>query len=152
MSNKIQQVFFAGVVATIVMTLMMVIGGAMGMPKMSPPDMLAGMMGVPVIIGWVLHFMIGIIFAAGYVFLFNNWLRKINPNILRGALYGMIAFVVAQMAIPLMATIFGSGNMPAQDGSMVLMVIGSAMGHILFGMVIALIAKSPSKSVKTAIG
>lgn len=152
MSNKTQQVFLAGVVATIVLTLIMVIGGAMGMPKMSPPNMLAGIMGVPVIIGWVLHFMIGIIFAAGYVFLFNNWLRKINPNILRGALYGMIVFVVAQMAIPLMVTIFRSGNMPAQEGSKVLMVIGSAMGHILFGMVIALIVKSPSQAVKPTIG
>ena len=64
MQTKIQQSVISGIVATIVMTLLMVLGGAMGMPKMNPPDMLSGMIGVPVAMGWAIHFMIGIIFAA----------------------------------------------------------------------------------------
>ena len=141
MQNKIQQSVISGIAATIVMTLLMVFGGAMGIPKMSPPTMLAAMMGIPVAMGWVMHFLIGIIFAAGYVFLFNNWLKKINNKYLRGAVYGIVAFVVAQIGFPVMEGIFGSGNMPAPEGSMVLMMIGSIMGHIVFGIVIALLFK-----------
>lgn len=141
MQSKIQQSVVSGIVATIVMTLLMVFGGAMGMPKMSPPVMLAAMMGMPVVIGWIIHFLIGIIFAAGYVFLFNNWLKKISNKYLRGAVYGIVAFVVAQIGIPVMESIFGSGNIPAPEGSKALMMIGSIMGHIVFGIVIALLVK-----------
>ena len=119
----------------------MVLGGAMGMPKMSPPAMLAGMMGVPVAIGWAIHFMIGIVFAAGYVFFFNNWLKKILNKIARGAVYGIVAFVVAQIAFPVMGAIFGDAAMPQPEGSMVLMMIGSVMGHVFFGIVIAMLVK-----------
>jgi uncharacterized membrane protein YagU involved in acid resistance len=141
MQTKIQQSVISGIVATIVMTLLMVLGGAMGMPKMSPPAMLAGTMGVPVAIGWVIHFMIGIVFAAGYVFLFNNWLKKIASKITRGAVYGIVAFIVAQIGFPVMGAIFGDAAMPQPEGSMVLMMIGSVMGHVVFGIVIAMLVK-----------
>lgn len=150
MQNKLQQTVTSGIAATIVMTLLMMIGGAMGMPKMSPPDMLAGMMAVPVAIGWVIHFLIGTIFAAGYVFLFNNWLRKINNRTARGAVYGVIAFIIAQIGLPVMEAIFGGGNMPAPEGSMALLMIGSVMGHVIFGIVVALLVKpaiSPAKQI-----
>jgi len=141
MQNKIQQSVISGIVATIAMTLLMVLGGVMGMPKMSPPAMLAAMMRMPVAIGWVMHFLIGVIFAAGYVFLFNNWLKKISNQYLRGAVYGIVAFVLAQIGIPVMESIFGSGNMPAPEGSLPLLMIGSIMGHVVFGIVIALLVK-----------
>ena len=93
MQIKIQQSVISGIIATIVMTLLMLLGVALGMPKMSPPDMLAGMMGVPVALGWVIHFMIGIVFAAGYVFFFNSWLKKIVNKMARGAIYGLLALL-----------------------------------------------------------
>ena len=141
MQNKIQQSVISGIVATIAMTLLMVLGVVMGMPKMSPPAMLAAMMRMPVAIGWVMHFLIGVIFAAGYVFLFNNWLKKISNQYLRGAVYGIVAFVLSQVGIPVMESIFGSGNMPAPEGSVALLMIGSVMGHIIFGIVIAILVK-----------
>ena len=88
MQKEIQQSIIIGLVATIVMTLVIIIGGAMGMPKMSSPAILAGMMGTSIAIGWSMHFLIGIIFAVVYVFLFNKWLEKITTLVLRGALYG----------------------------------------------------------------
>ena len=142
MQTKIKQSVISGIVANVVMTLLMVLGGAIGMPKMSPPDMLAGMMKLPMAAGWVMHFIIGIIFAAGYVFFFNNWLKKISNKIVRGAVYGVVAFIVAQISIPLMGAIFGDAVMPQPDeGSKALMMIGSAMGHVIFGIVIALLVK-----------
>ncbi|GAC1596176.1 MAG: hypothetical protein NVS3B8_09350 [Chitinophagaceae bacterium] len=141
MQTKIQQSVISGIAATIGMTLLMVIGAAIGMPRMSPPDMLAGMMKVPVAAGWVMHFMIGVIFAAGYVFFFNNWLKKIANRIVRGAVYGIVAFIVAQVSFPIMGAIFGDAGMPEPQGSMVLMMIGSVLGHVVFGVVIALFVK-----------
>lgn len=141
MQTKLQQSVISGIVATIVMTLLMVVGAAMGMPKMSPPDMLAGMMKMPIAAGWVMHFMIGIIFAAGYVFFFNNWLKKISNKILRGAVYGIVAFIVAQISFPILGGIFGDAGMPQPEGSAALLMIGSVMGHVVFGIVIALLVK-----------
>jgi uncharacterized membrane protein YagU involved in acid resistance len=139
MQSKIKQSVISGITATVAISLLMMLGAAMGMPKMSPPNMLAAMMGMPVAMGWVMHFLIGIIFAAGYVFLFNNWLKKIGNKYLRGAIYGIVAFVIAQIGIPVMESIFGNGNMPAPEGSVALMMIGSIMGHVVFGIVIALL-------------
>lgn len=139
MQTKIQQSVISGIVATIVMTLLMVAGGAMGMPKMSPPDMLAGMMGLPAAGGWIIHFLIGVIFAAGYVFFFNKWLKKIANKIVKGAVYGIVVFIIAQIGFPVLSAIFG--EMPQPEGSMALLMIGSVMGHVVFGIVIALLVK-----------
>ncbi len=140
MQNKIQTSVVSGIVATIVMTLIMIIGGAMGMPKMSPPDMMSAMMGVPVAMGWVMHFLIGIIFAAMYVFIFSKLLKRISSKYLRGAIYGIIAFILAQVGFPVLDAVFGN-TMPEPQGSMVLMMIGSVMGHVIFGIVIAMMVK-----------
>jgi len=151
MQNKIQQSVISGVVATIVMSLLMKLGAVVGMPKMSPPEMLAGMMKVLVAAGWVMHFMIGIIFAAGYVFLFNNWLKKISYKLLRGAVYGIVAFIVAQISIPVLGAIFGDAGMQEPEGSMALLMIGSVMGHVVFGIVIALIVKPVNPFTKNSL-
>ncbi|MBI2284498.1 MAG: hypothetical protein HYU71_12370 [Bacteroidetes bacterium] len=151
MQNKIQQSVFSGVVGTIIMTLLMMLGSAMGMPKMSPPAMLAGMMGVPVIFGWVIHFLIGIVFAAGYVFFFNNWLKKMTSKIARGAFYGIVAFFMAQIGFPVMAAISGSSTMPQPEGSMLLMIIGSVLGHVFFGIAIAVLVKPVAPLTKQII-
>lgn len=56
----------AGFIATVVLSILMVLKGAMGiMPELNPVAMLSGMahsmMGIPAqpIIGWMVHFMIG---------------------------------------------------------------------------------------------
>lgn len=141
MQNKFQQSVTSGIIATVGMTVLMVIGGAMGMPKMSPPEMLAGMMKVPVAAGWVMHFMIGIIFAAGYVLFFNDWLKKISSKLLKGVIYGIIAFIVGQISIAILSAIFGDTGMPQPQGSAVLMMIGSVMGHLVFGIIVAMVVK-----------
>ena len=66
MQNKITKSITAGIIGTTVMTLFMMIAPMMGMPKMSAPHMLSGMLGVPIAVGWIMHFMIGTIFAFAY--------------------------------------------------------------------------------------
>ena len=72
MKTKIQKSVLGGLVGTAVMTLVIFLAPMMGMPKMNPAEMLSSMMGVPILIGWIMHFMTGIIFALGYVFLLSN--------------------------------------------------------------------------------
>ncbi len=64
MENKFVRSILAGVVATAMMTVFMFMAPMMGFPKMNPADMLSGMLGVSPIVGWIMHFMIGSIFAA----------------------------------------------------------------------------------------
>ncbi len=136
MKTKIQQAVLGGIVATIVMTMVMFVAPLMGLPKMNPAAMLAGMMGLPIIIGWIMHFMIGVIFALAYVFLFSDVLGKISSKIVKGALFGFIVFVFAQVMMAVIGAVMG--GMPAPAGSMTLVILGSIMGHIIYGIVVAL--------------
>lgn len=133
MTNKIKQAVIGGIVATAVMTVVTMVAPMMGMPKMSPPAMLSMMMGVPIIVGWIMHFMIGIIFALSYVFFFHNVVKKVNNSILKGAIFGMAVFVFAQIMMGLMGAM--TGGMPAPEGSAVLLMLGSIMGHVVYGIV-----------------
>ena len=126
---KIQKSIIAGIIGTAVMTLVMMIAPMMGLPKMSPPKMLAGMMNAPIFVGWIMHFMIGIIFAFAYTYLcIFKW--KINNVYLKGVVFGVIIFIFAQIVRMMMG-----GQMP--EGSMALAIMGGLIGHIIFGMVVA---------------
>jgi uncharacterized membrane protein YagU involved in acid resistance len=92
MKSKIAQSIIAGLVATAVMTGFVFLAPMMGLPKMNPAEMLSGMMGVSLMIGYLMHFMIGIIFAAVYVYLFNPKVH-ISSKLLKGVLFGFAVFV-----------------------------------------------------------
>ncbi|WP_339657589.1 DUF6789 family protein [Flavobacterium frigidarium] len=78
MSNKIQKSVLAGIIGTVVMTVVMMISQMMGMPKMSPPEMVSGMMGMPIFVGWMMHFVIGIVFALIYTFFVASKIKADN--------------------------------------------------------------------------
>ncbi|WP_432410833.1 DUF6789 family protein [Rasiella sp. SM2506] len=128
----------AGIVATLIMSIFMMIAAMIGMPKMSPPEMLSGMMGASIVVGWILHFVIGIIFALMYVYIISSWLIKIGNIVLKGVVFGIIAFVIAQVSMALMGMVM---DVPQPDGNIILLAIGSLVGHIVFGIIVALIAK-----------
>lgn len=133
MNTRIQRTVLAGIIGTAIMTVVMMIAPMMGMPKMSPPTMLSGMLGMPVFVGWIMHFMIGIMFAFAYTYL-CIFKHKISNVWLKGVVFGIIAFVFAQIMMAIMGMMM---PMPKMEGSMVLMAIGSLMGHIIFGMAVA---------------
>lgn len=136
MKTKISQAVTGGLVGTAAMTMVMYVAPMMGMPKMSPPAMLSMMMGVPLFAGWIGHFMIGIIFTIMYAFLLYPLLKKVSGRVLKGILFGLAAFIFAQIAMAVMGAMLG--NMPAPEGSMVLVLMGSIIGHLVFGIVAAL--------------
>ncbi|HEY8661247.1 MAG TPA: DUF6789 family protein [Hanamia sp.] len=137
MNSKISKSILAGVIGTALMSLVMFVAPMMGMPKMSPPDMLAGMMGMPIIAGWVMHFMIGVIFALAYTYLFAPKV-KISNLFLKGAVFGFVVFIFAQIMLAIIGAML---SMPKTEGSIMLIMMGSIIGHVIYGM-------SVSKTIK----
>lgn len=133
----IQRTFLAGLAGTAAMTAVMLMAPWMGMPKMNAAGLLSMMLGLPLIVGWLMHFMIGIVFALAYALFFQRIVQGIGSAALRGVLFGLAVFLFAQMAMALMGAMMGST--PPMEGSKALMLMGSIMGHVVFGIVVALL-------------
>jgi uncharacterized membrane protein YagU involved in acid resistance len=142
METKFKQAIYGGIFATIIMSLFMYLVSFLGLPKMNPPAMLAGMMGIPLFAGWIIHLVIGIIFALAYVMLLFNILKKVGSNIIRGLIFGLIVFIFAQIAFGIMGAIMG--EMPAPEGGMVPMLTESLLGHLVYGVCVTPFVKDIS--------
>jgi hypothetical protein len=134
-SNTIVRSVLAGLAATTVMTLVMIMAPLMGMPEMNIGEMLGQFMGVPTFIGWVGHFMIGVVLAVGYGLFFAPKLN--NTPVVRGILYGLIPWFMSQVMVnPMMGVGIFASNTPAPA----LMVMGSLLGHIVYGAVVGVVS------------
>ncbi|MEO7265659.1 MAG: DUF6789 family protein [Ferruginibacter sp.] len=135
MKSKIAQTIISGLIATAVMTVVGLMAPYIGLPKMNPAELLSGMMGAPLIAGYLMHFMIGIIFAAAYVYLFNSKVH-LGSKLIKGGLFGLSVFILAQVMMFLISKLM---PMPMVEGNMMLTILGSLIGHLLYGIVVALI-------------
>ena len=129
MSEKlnIKKAIVAGLAGTAVMTALMLMAPMMGMPPMNIGKMLGSMMGGITTLGWVAHFMIGTVLAVIYAALFAS--RLPGPPALRGMLFGLAPWLLAQVAVmPMMGAGFFSGSAVVASGSL--------MGHLVFGAVV----------------
>jgi hypothetical protein len=131
----------AGLIGTVAITVVGVwIGPLMGIPPMNPAEMLAGVMGGVMLLGWIAHFMIGTILAVIYALVAA---KLPGPPVARGALYGLAPWLVAQvMVMPIM-------GMPLFSGSAV-MAVGSLLGHLVYGAVIGGIYGAPQSAPRAA--
>lgn len=148
MESKFIRAVLAGIIATAVMTAVGLMAPLMGLPKMNPAEMLSGMLGVSLAIGYILHFMIGIIFASTYVYWFNGLIKKINNRFWKGLLFGFAVFIFAQIMLWLMGMIM---PMPEMEGSPMLMMVGSLIGHLVYGVIVGWIVplKAPAATTGT---
>jgi uncharacterized membrane protein YagU involved in acid resistance len=131
----------AGLIGTLIMTAVGVwLAPMMGIPRMNPADMLAQQMGGNTVLGWVGHLMIGSILAIIYAAV-SSLLP--GPYAVRGALYGIAPWLLAQIAVmPMM-------GMPLFSGSAA-MAIGSLVGHLIYGAAVGAVygAGAESASVR----
>ncbi len=136
MKTKVNDILKSGIIATIAMTAVMLVAPMMGMPKMPIGNMLAGFMHMPVALGWIAHFMIGIGIAAGYVLFLQS--RLPGNMVVKGLIYSLIPFIIAQvMIMPMMGAGFFSSATPAP----MMMVMGSLIGHFVYGAVLGAVTK-----------
>ena len=127
---NLSRAVFAGLAATAVMTAMTMMAGLMGV-NMDIPAMLSGFMKMPLVIGWVAHFMIGTVLALIYAFFFVDHLP--GAGWVRGAIYGLFPFLLAQVAVmPMM----GMGIFTANAPNQMMLVMGSLIGHLVYGAVL----------------
>ncbi len=137
----------AGFMGTGIMTTLSMLGPIMGLPKMDVAGMLSNFMGsllgssfAAPAIGWVAHFAIGLMLALIYAFVFVKVLP--GSTWVRGALYGLLPFLVAQIVVmPMMGMGFFTANAP----NAAMLVLGSLMGHLLYGLFVGGIYGNPNR-------
>lgn len=134
----------AGFIATLAMTMVMYVAPMMGMPKMDLAAMLGSMMSKQMpapmsgawLMGMMMHFVNGtIIFPLIYAYL----LYPILPGAawLKGVLWALVLWLISQvMVMPMM----GMGVFSANAPQAMMTVMGSLMGHVIYGAVLGAIA------------
>lgn len=94
-------------------------------------EMLGSFLHIGSAAGWAMHVVIGLLLALIYA----GWFATRLPGgpAPRGAIYGFGVFLVAQIVVtPMMGGgVFSGGNMP--------MIVGSLMGHLVYGALVGLI-------------
>ena len=127
----------AGLAATIVLTLLMMLKGAMGvMPQLDPVHMMADMvaqnMGIAknVAIGWVMHFAIGTIAWGGAFAVLNTKLPS-DSQVIKGIVLGTGAWLLMMIGPMPMS---GSGLFGLNIGPMA--PVMTLVFHIVFGAVL----------------
>jgi uncharacterized membrane protein YagU involved in acid resistance len=125
----------AGLIGTAAMTALLLVEPSIGLPKIAMGQVLGTTLGLTTAhlaigpaLGWLLHFVIGVILALIYARAFA--VRLPGPPIVRGMLYGLMVFVVAQLVfMPLVGGgIFSRGDLE--------LISGSLLGHLLYGGVV----------------
>jgi len=128
----------AGVLGTVAMTALFVLEPLAGLPTMGEGGILSTVMSatvahlpVGVVGGWVVHFAVGIALALVYAALARG--RLPGGPVVRGALYGALVFLVAQLVImPLVGGgVFSNGHVGR--------LMGSLAGHLLYGGVVGVV-------------
>lgn len=133
----------AGTIATASMTALLLIEPAVGLPEIAIGQLLSSSLSFTTAVlaagpalGWLLHFLVGIAWAllyAGVVFV-----RLPGTPLVRGIIYGSLVFLLAQTVLmPLVgAGLFSRGDVPT--------LVGSLLGHLVYGGVLGWIYGAPS--------
>jgi hypothetical protein len=124
----------AGAIGTGVLTALWLVEPSVGLPSIAVGQILSSAMSVSVAWlhvgvagGWLIHLVAGVLLALLYASELDH--RLPGPPAVRGALYGTLVFVVAQLVfMPLVgAGVFSRGD--------VALLAGSLLGHLAYGVV-----------------
>jgi hypothetical protein len=136
----------AGLAGTVVISMLMAMGPRIGMPKMAIWEMLGTMFSKEgnLALGWIMHFMMGVIFAIIYAAL---WAAGIgSATLLSGVVFGAVHFLIAGLmmgGMPMLhagikaGTVKAPGVLMLNSGAMGFM--GGLVGHAVYGLVVALV-------------
>lgn len=138
MHPNVGRAMLGGVVGTLVMTAMMYMVAPMMGLKMDIAQMLGSMLGNNWWAGMMMHFVNGtIIFPLIYAYLLYQWLP--GGPAMKGTTWGIVLWLLAQAVVmPMM----GGGFFSAAMGGM-MAVVGSLVGHLLYGSILGVIAGGP---------
>ncbi|MBI4496891.1 MAG: hypothetical protein HY689_03190 [Chloroflexi bacterium] len=128
----------AGLAGTAAMTMLMYAAPMMGMPKMDIIGMQGSMFiankATALAIGTMTHFMMGVVFALVYALVWSFGIG--SPTWLWGLSFGAVHTVVAMVGMPMMV---GIHPRPPEMKAGPMMMAGMLMGHLVYGLVVALV-------------
>jgi hypothetical protein len=127
------KILIAAVVATAAMSIILLIVSHVGLPSMNIGIVLGTMFGGSEALGWVAHFMIGILFALPYALFINRWM-PVENKVARGTLYGVVVFMVSQILL-FAISISGLLKWDARE-NLALLVFGNALACMIYGSVL----------------
>ena len=125
--KEIKKAFLSGIIATAVMSALIFISHSLGFPRMPVWEILANAFGIPVLAGWIIHFLIGILLAGIYTLFFKK--RLPGNYVLKGMIFSLFPFFLAQVF-----SLFG-GKIS------LILTLGSLIGHLVYGFVLGLTTK-----------
>lgn len=137
---NVGKAMLAGFMATLVMTMIMYIAPRMGMPKMDVAAMLGGMLGQATpepmssvwLMGMILHFVNGsVVFPLIFAYVIYD--RVPGAPWRKGIVWGLMLWFISQaLVMPMMGAGFFSSHAPQP----MMTVVGSLMGHIIYGAIL----------------
>ncbi len=134
--NKPIKGMLVGLVATIVLSLLMLMKGQMGlMPDVDITSMLAEAMGGSVALGWGAHFMLGVlVYGVVYAFVFSK--LPLGGYVSRGVVLGFLGWLMMMLLMmPMMGT--GAFGLGMPSGMMV--PVATLMLYLIFGAVLGFV-------------
>lgn len=118
----------AGMVATAVMTVVMLMAPAAGFPAINMPRVLGWSIGMPLSGGMVLNFVLGVALAIGFTVFFSRWFAA--PSWMLGAFFGIALWLFLMIvAGPMIGWGLFASRTPSPWGT----VLTSFVGHLAFG-------------------
>lgn len=138
--SDILQGVWAGFVATVVLSVLMIIKHAMGiMPELDPINMITKMLGASTpIVGWIMHFIIGSIMW-GIAFALTS---RLFPGLfwVKGMLFAVVPWLIMMVA---MMPLAGAGLFGMQLGMAAPLM--TLLLHLVFGAVLGAVygARAP---------
>jgi len=137
----------AGAVGTAVFSMVIAMAPRMGMPRMAIWEMLGSMFDKDGnnTLGWVAHFMMGVIFAIIYAALWSAGVGSVSVG--SGVLFGVVHWLAVGLvmgAVPMMHAGIRAGTVQAPGVYMmsaggVMAFMGGLIGHVVYGVVVALV-------------
>lgn len=131
----------AGLAATFVLSLMMLMNGAMGlMPGLDPIAMIAAMMGVSAALAWAVHFMIGVVlWGSGFAVVQTSLPGK--QFWVRGVLFAIGAWLIMMVVMMPMAGVGVFGMSLGMMAPVMTLVMHVVFGAVLGGVYGALVKR-----------
>ncbi len=146
----------AGLIATIIMSIVQAMAPVMGLPRMDIAAMVASMFGGSLVVGWIVHLMMGtILWAAVYAYIVEPrlggapWVRGLTSGFL-------LAVFVLIIGFPLVGAMFSSltprpGFLGMGMGG-AMGTMGVIVGHLVYGLVLGAIYGYPASEHHSAVG
>jgi hypothetical protein len=136
-----------GLVGTAAMTGLMLLAPVVGLPRLAIGELLSTVLALSSAFlptgpaaGWALHFLVGAALALVYAAWFAGRLPGGPAG--RGALFGVLVFLVAQVTfMPLVGGgFFSRGDVP--------MILGSLIGHLVYGSIVGAMYGEPASAAQ----